>query len=93
MRFTYRGRDVIAALSTTTDDKVNSLLQRFQDPMAYIRESAVNEVEWSGINDQRIVDALEILAASDHNESIRKIARRALDALNQESKNSAHAQT
>jgi hypothetical protein len=83
----------VANLPTTSDDETNRLLQGFQNPMAYIRESAINDTIHSKLNDPRIMTALEILATTDQNESIRGLARKAFDLLRQESQKNGSDET
>ena len=63
------------------DEEIASLLQGFQDPMAYKRENALNQVASAKITNPVIVEAVQILATSDHVESIRGIATRTLKVI------------
>jgi hypothetical protein len=73
----------VAELPEVSDETINKLLQGFQDPMAYNREAALKEVGQAKLTDPRIIRAMEILATSDRIDSIRDIAKRVLDTLNQ----------
>ena len=80
-----QARDKLGAyvtdLSNVNDEKINKILRNFQNPMAYIREAALNQVSDENIDDPRLIGAIEILAASDHVETIRDIAKRTLSKL------------
>jgi len=67
------------------DEEIAKLLQGFQDPMAYKRENALNHVASAKITNPVIVEAVRILATSDHVESIRGIATRTLKVIAPES--------
>jgi len=61
--------------------EINNLLELFQSPMAYIRETALNDITRMNITDPRIIGAIEILATSDSVDIIRNHAQRTLNAL------------
>ena len=71
----------VSDLSEVNDEKINKILKNFQNPMAYIREAALNQVSDENMDDPRLIGAIEILAASDHVETIRDIAKRTLSKL------------
>jgi len=76
----------VTELPEVSDEGINNLLQQLQNPMAYIRESALNDVSRTKITDPRIIGAIEILATSDRVDSIQDIAKKTLNTLKNESK-------
>lgn len=71
----------VAELPDVSDGRVNRLLNSLQDPMAYKREAALNEIGREKLTDPRIVGAVKILATSDRVDIIRHCAERVLKSL------------
>jgi hypothetical protein len=74
----------VTELPEVSDERIKNLLQQLQSPMAYIRESALNDISRTKTADSRIINAIEILAASDRVDTIQDIAKRTLNILKNE---------
>lgn len=70
-----------ADLPASGDERLDRVLRNLQDPLAYKREAAIREAQQSRLNDERIITALDIVANTDRNETIRDMARKALETL------------
>lgn len=63
------------------DKEINALIERLQDPMAYIRESALKDINRRIISDPRIIEFIEKLATSDRVDTNRNLAKKTLITL------------
>jgi hypothetical protein len=70
-----------ADLPASGDERLDRVLRNLQDPLAHKREAAIREAQQSRLNDERVITALDIVANTDRNETIRDMARRTLETL------------
>jgi hypothetical protein len=80
-QFTENANQQILDEPADNDKEIDALIERLQNPMAYIRESTLNDINRTKRSDPRVIEVIENLVASDRVDVIRNLAQKTLITL------------